>query len=106
MNTIYDILIWISRFLARFAPSFNIAGALLTVALYNYEKVNSMIAPLLGHLDQLIQPVVGNANFSPLSFVNFVFPLAELIGMIIGLMSLTVLCYTIRIIKSFIPTIN
>ena len=81
-----------------------LAGGSLLLALNSY--VNSLWAGLFSRVDQLVKPSISFAgDISPLALANYVFPLDTTLSLISAYGVLTVLCASIRIVKSFIPTI-
>ncbi len=109
MTSIIDwaVRVWevITRLLLKIQP---IAG-LASVFTFGYLSSSDMMADLVVRIDTLVSVVsglgTGAVDFRPLAFVNFVFPLTEFCGLLLGYLSLLAASSVVRIVKSFIPTI-
>jgi len=109
MSSITDVVLRGVRLLAAFANPFANVGSLVTLVLAIFAKASGLLDALIVRMDTMIS-VMGNlagggADFRPLSFVNFVFPFSEFLGLLVGYLALLAVSVVIRIIKSFIPTI-
>jgi len=79
------------------------ASGAVILGLWNFGR--DLFRTLIGSLDQIAVGALGNADFTPLSFANYLFPIDDLLMHLTILMALTTVCALIRIIKSFIPSI-
>lgn len=105
MSSIIDWVIKGVQFIAEFINPISRVSALCAVAagIWGYGK--GLFNDLIGRLDQLSAGATGNADFTPLGFVNYVFPLDELLQHFTVLMALATVAAIIRVIKSWIPTV-
>lgn len=99
------LLTGIWNFLVTFNSPMVRLGALLSIGLSIFTEVKNLWSSLFTRIDSLAVVATGNADFTPLSFLNYIFPFEELLTITAAWLSLYVLCAAIRIIKSFIPTI-
>lgn len=103
MNT---YLTAIYNFIATTSPAFRVAIGLGSFFVAVNAYINSLWSDLFGRLDGIVAGSFGNADFSPLGFVNYVFPLDSICTFLVSYAVLRVSCAGIRMIKSFIPTIS
>jgi len=68
--------------------------------------INELWADLFGRLDSLTHGAFGVANFAPLGLVNYIFPLDTVLTFIVSYATLRGVCASIRIVKSFVPTVS
>lgn len=87
------------------SPTLSLVFSLGTLGLAVFTFVNQMWATLFAKIDGLVAPAMGNADFSGLGMINYIFPLDTVCTYISAFMLLRVTCAVIRIIKSFIPTV-
>ena len=87
------------------SPFFRYGLGMLTVALAVLQYFNGLWAALFAKTDTMVAGTAGTADFSALGLINYVFPLDTVCTFISAYAGVRLLCATIRIIKSFIPTI-
>lgn len=85
---------------------FSQIGALLAVVVAVLKLLNELWLDLFARLDSLTVGAFGTADFSPCSFINYIFPLDDVLNAITIYAALRIACAGVRIVKSFIPTIS
>lgn len=100
-----NLLIRVVRLLTTFQGPFAKLSALCSLALALWTFARDLFRELLARLDLIAVQATGNADFSPLSFANYLFPVDEFCVHLTVLCVLTLVTALIRIIKSFIPTL-
>ncbi len=103
MKTILTALL---NLLSSLNPAVTAVMAAVTVFSALFSYFNSMWSDLFARVDALASSSFGSADFSPLGFVNYVFPLDTLCTFLGTYMALRLACAAIRIVKSFVPTIS
>lgn len=106
MTTVIQGIIKIANFLGQFANPVTRTMSILTVVTSIYVAVSGHIDALIIAIDSLVVSSSGTLDLRPLAFANYVFPLAEAITLVIGYLALMAAAATIRIIKSWLPTVN
>ncbi|WED65873.1 hypothetical protein PXH66_08210 [Synoicihabitans lomoniglobus] len=103
LNVLYQIV----RFFTETTPVLKAVLVLGTIALTISGWVNSLWESLFQRIDALVAPATaGTFDVSPLSLINYLFPLDTVLSMIVTYAGLRLTCSVIRAIKSFIPTIS
>jgi len=93
-------------FISGLNPMFLSLFTATTSVLAGFTWINNHIAALMDKLDLLAQTSFsGTLNISPLGFVNTFVPLNEALTFFSAYLAVLTLCATIRIIKSFVPTV-
>lgn len=101
-----DVVIKIGQVIVKFANPVARMSAFLGVCSAIYAGASGLIEKMIIAIDSLVVSTGGGtADFRPLAFANFVFPLSETIALLIGWIALYLAAATVRIIKSFIPTV-
>lgn len=101
MGGIYEILKMNQEWLGV------VLGPLAAVVTMIFGYMTVLWNEMFARIDALIlQASVGPLDFSPLSFLNYIFPIDDVLTCLTAYAALRVLCAAIRIIKSFIPTIS
>jgi uncharacterized membrane protein len=99
-------LTFIFNLFSSMTPAVRTVLAVGTVAITINDFFNVLWAQLFAKIDALSSGVTGtNADFSACGFLNYVFPLDTVCTLMSAYAVLTLSCATIRIIKSFIPSI-
>lgn len=91
--------------LRYFANPASAGFALIALVVPMFTVGLAMWDGLFARIDQIAVASTGQMEFRPFGFANHVLPLAEFCTALLGWAALYVLCNTIRIIKSFIPTV-
>lgn len=99
------ILTRLLAWLVTCGPAVKVMFAVAAFALAFAGFLAAMWSRLFAALDTLVLPTLSSADFSPFGLVNYVFPLDTLLTMLAAMGAVKVIAATIRIIKSFIPTI-
>lgn len=99
LTAIYNMLFTLSP-----AVKAVIAGFSILLAINSY--VNELWADIFSRVDAMAAASFSSVDFAPLALVNYIFPLDTVLSFIVAYSSLRLVCATIRIIKSFIPTIS
>lgn len=91
--------------LASMSPTLKkvLGASLLFIGFFTY--FNNMWANLFARIDALVVPASIAADFTPLSLVNYVFPLDTVCSYISAYLTFRLACVGIRVVKSMIPTI-
>lgn len=101
-----DALIKIGQIVVKFAHPIARMSAFITMCAGIYTGASGLIDQMIIAIDGLVVSTGGGvADFRPLAFANFVFPLTETIALLLGWLALYLTAATVRIIKSFIPTV-
>lgn len=100
------ILTAIYNLFAGMSPAVRVFLGIGSIAIAVNHYVNSLWMDLFGRIDAMAASSTGMADFSPLGLVNYVFPLDTMLSFVIAYGTLRTVCASIRIVKSFIPTIS
>lgn len=107
MWTMLNVLVRIYQFLGNLNPLLGPMVAVFTIGMFFVEYMNDMWAVLFAEIDSMVIPLTeGALDFSPLAFINYTIPLDTLFTLLTAYGSLMLACYGVRIVKSFLPTIN
>ncbi|MFH1499499.1 MAG: hypothetical protein ABII82_16945 [Verrucomicrobiota bacterium] len=68
--------------------------------------IGDRIDSIIQHADALAVDLTGTADFTPLALANYLLPLDQLIGYITAFLGVYASAATIRVIKSWIPTVS
>lgn len=93
---------------AAFQVAASLAGlaAALGSMLWAFVDTQGGLAGLAAHIDLITASVQGLPSSTILNYVNRVFPLTELLGLLAAYYAFIVLCIAVRWIRSFIPTMG
>jgi len=109
MKSIMDWVIAGVNLLSNFALPMARLLTLLAIATAFWASSSQLYTSVITGGDALILPDAlvspTSADFRPLAFVNFLFPLTEMMALLTAYMAIYAAAAVIRIIKSFIPTI-
>lgn len=100
------ILTVIYNLLASMHPALRVGLGVGSILIAFLQYINALWADLFARVDALAVGSTGVADFSPLGFVNYVFPLDTVLTFCTSYCALRLVCAAIRIVKSFIPTIS
>jgi len=93
-------------FISGLNPMFLSLFTVTTSVLAAFTWLNDHIISMMVAVDSLtVSSFTGTLNISPLGFLNTFIPIAEAISYFTAYLALLALCGTIRIIKSFVPTV-
>jgi len=93
-------------FISGLNPMFLSLFTATTTVLAAFTWINDHVAQLMSRVDSLtVGSFAGTLAVSPLGFLNTFIPVAEAITYFTGYLAVLALCATIRIIKSFVPTV-
>lgn len=104
--TIIQLVNWIITFLKNTNPLvvslFTAVTALVTV----WNLFTTMWASMFAKIDAMVVGAAGGSlSFSPLGLIDYIFPLTEMLNFIVAYAGIRLACASVRIVKSFVPTI-
>lgn len=100
-----QVLNFIFNAIGSMSPAVRAVLGIGSVALAINAYANQLWAELFLKVDTLAAGTFGEVNLSPCAFINYVFPLDTACTLLSAYAALVAICATIRIIKSFIPSI-
>jgi hypothetical protein len=103
--SITDVIFKIYALCVAFSNSISKGGGIFAVLIGVWGFGKGLISELIVKMDALAVGATGNADFTPLGFVNYIFPLDTLLSHVAILSALVLASALVRIIKSFVPTI-
>jgi len=102
---IFDVVIKVAQFLFKqqipLARAFGFFGVLMAL----WQAGTDFYGSIISRLDGLMVVALGSADFRPLAFVNFVFPLSDFLAFLTAYLAVYLVAACIRIIKAWIPTV-
>ena len=103
---IVQLVNWIITFLKNTNPlvvtGFTVTTALVTV----WNLFTTMWGSLFAKIDAMVVGASsGSLSFSPLGLIDYIFPMTELLNFIVAYAGIRLACASVRIVKSFVPTI-
>lgn len=102
-----NVLTLIFNLLKSSTPGLNVFLGLMTLAVPIITYIADLWGGLFAKLDAMIIPALPSSlDFSPLGYVNYIFPMDTCLTFTAAYLVLYALSASIRIIKSFIPTIS
>lgn len=97
---------WIMTFLKNTNPIVASLFASSTAVITVWRLFSHLWPQLFARIDALaVTATGGSLSFAPCALLNAVFPLSELLNLLVAYGALRLACAAIRIIKSFVPTI-
>lgn len=100
------LLTAIYNLIATLSPGVRLGIGIASIALAVNSYVNALWADLFAKVDAIAAGSMGAANFSGLGLLNYIFPVDTLLSFVTGYATLRIACASVRIVKSFIPTIS
>lgn len=102
LKALYQIVEW----LGQTTPVFRMVVLAGTTVASFTAWLNQVWADLFLRVDNYVKPTMeGVADFSPLGLANYIAPIDTLLTLIVVYMSVRLATVSIRIVKSFVPTI-
>jgi hypothetical protein len=100
------LLNFVVTFLRNSNPLVLSAFTLVTAFLSVWQIFLGMWAAMIARIDLLVvSSLPSSLSFQPLGLINYVFPIVELLNLVVIIAALKTACAGVRIVKSFIPTI-
>lgn len=101
-----DWIVKLVRVVQAFAnPATAVVSGLLALMPF-FLGLGDRLSSIITYVDQISISLTGSVDFTPLAFVNYVFPLSSMLGYLTVYLGLLLLTSTIRMIKAWIPTVS
>lgn len=108
MSFLFALVLSFGDFLSTRFGQFSIVISIAVVIYNNVMDILNRIHALIALVDSVVKPSMSSATsigISPLGLMNYILPVDLICALIILWVPFWLGCVTIRIIKSFVPTV-